>query len=101
MSRVSILIQLVLLASKANGKRPVGRPRTRWSNYVEDLGWNLLELHPSEMVEVMKDREVWRLNLALLPLNPPVKVGNEEGKLKSFNFTGELVERQRVHPWSV
>ena len=26
-----------------------------------------LGLHPSEMMEVMEDREVWRLNLKLLP----------------------------------
>ena len=25
------------LLSKANGRRPVGRPRTRWTNYIEDL----------------------------------------------------------------
>ena len=41
------------LLAKANGKRPVGRPRTRWTNYIEDLGWNRLGLHSSEMMEVM------------------------------------------------
>ena len=55
------------LLAKANGRRPVGRPRTRWTDYVEDLGWNRLGLRPSEMMEVMEDREVWRLNLELLP----------------------------------
>ena len=42
-----------------SGKRPVGRPRTRWLNYIEDLGWNRLGLHPSEMQFVLVDREVW------------------------------------------
>ena len=55
------------LLVKANGRRPVERPRTRWTDYIEDLGWNRLELHPSEMMEVIEDREVWRLNLELLP----------------------------------
>ena len=32
--------------------------------------WNRLGLHSSEMMEVMEDREVWRLNLELLPLQP-------------------------------
>ena len=50
------------LIAKPNGKRPVGRPRIRWTNYIEDLGWNRLGLHPS--------RKVWRLNLELLPLQP-------------------------------
>ena len=32
------------LLAKANGRRLVGRSRTRWTNYIEDLGWNRLEL---------------------------------------------------------
>ena len=28
------------LLAKANGRRPVGRPRTRWTDYIEDLRWN-------------------------------------------------------------
>ena len=55
------------LLVKANGKIPVGRPRISWTNYIEDLGWNRVRLHPSEMMDVMEDREVWRLNLELLP----------------------------------
>ena len=67
-----------VLHAKANGRRPVGRPRTRWTDYIEDLGWNRLGLRPSEMMEVMEDREVWRLNLELLSPNPHGKAGNEE-----------------------
>ena len=26
------------LHAKANGRRPVGRPRTRWTDYTKDLG---------------------------------------------------------------
>ena len=55
------------LLAKANERRPVGRPRTTWTNYIGDPGWNHLKLHPSKMVDVMEDREVWRLNLELLP----------------------------------
>ena len=63
------------LLAKANGRRPVGRLRTRWTDYIEDLGWNRLGLRPSEMMEVMEDREVWRLNLELLPPQPSRKSG--------------------------
>ena len=66
------------MLAKANGRRPVGRPRTRWINYSEDLGWNLLELHSSKMMDVIEDREVWRLNFELLPRTPHGKAGNEE-----------------------
>ena len=61
------------LHAKANGRRPVGRPRTRWTDYIEDLEWNRLGLRPSEMMGVMEDREVWRLNLELLPPQPSRK----------------------------
>ena len=33
------------LFAKANGRRPIGRPRPKWTNYVEDLGLNPLGLH--------------------------------------------------------
>jgi len=48
----------------------VGRPRTLWQDYIEDLGWNRLGLQPNEMLEVVADRNVWQLNLELLPPQP-------------------------------
>ena len=74
------------LHAKANGRRPVGRPRTRWTDYIDDLGWNRLGLRPSEMIEVMEDREVWRLNLELLPPHPHGKAGNEERRRRRFQI---------------
>jgi len=53
------------LRVKLKEKRPVGR--TCWVDYIEDLGWNRLGLQPSEMLAVVVDRDVWRLNLELLP----------------------------------
>ena len=66
------------LLAKANGRRPVGRPRTRWTDYIEDLGWNRLGLYPIEMMEVMEDGEVWRLISSCCPHNPHRKADNEE-----------------------
>jgi len=63
------LLKQALLA-KVKGKRPVGRSRTRWADYIEDLGWNRLRLQSSEMLEVVADRDVWRLNLELLSPQP-------------------------------
>ena len=63
------------LLAKANRRRPVGRPRTRWTDYIKDLGWNRLGLCLREMIEVMEDREVWRLKLELLPPQPSRKSG--------------------------
>ena len=50
------------LLAKANGKKKtVGRPRTTQMNqyYIKDLAWNCLGLHPSEIMGVMENREVW------------------------------------------
>ena len=48
-------------------KRPVRRTRTKWLDYFEDLGWNRFGLHSSKMQSVLVYREVWRINLELLP----------------------------------
>ena len=61
------------LLSKANGRRPGERPRTAWTDYNEDLGWNCLGLHPSEMIDVMEGCEVWRFNFELQPPQPEVE----------------------------
>ena len=42
-----------VLFAKPNGKIPVERPRTKWIKYIEDFGWNRLELRSSEMMEVI------------------------------------------------
>ena len=63
------------LLAKANGRRPLEQPRTRWTNYIEDLGWNRLGRHPRKMMDVIEDREVWWLNLKLLPPQPSRKSG--------------------------
>ena len=55
------------LYAKVSGKWPVGRPQTRWLDYIENLGWNRLGLYPSEMQSVLIYRDVWRLNLELPP----------------------------------
>jgi len=55
------------LLAKVKGKRPVGQPRIRCQDYIEVLGWNRLGLQPSEMLTVVADRDVWRLNRELLP----------------------------------
>ena len=76
--------QAALLAKANIMKRPVGRPRTRWTNYLKGLGWNRLGLYPSEMMDVVEDREVWRLNLELLLPQPHGKAGNDERRKRRW-----------------
>ena len=44
-------------------------------DYIKNLGWNRLRLHPSEMQSVLVDQEMWRLNLELLLPQPSRKSG--------------------------
>ena len=55
-----------VLLAKANRRRPVGRPRTRWTNCIKDLEWNRLGIYPSKMMKVIEEREMRQLNLQLL-----------------------------------
>ncbi|KAK3513103.1 hypothetical protein QTP70_001397 [Hemibagrus guttatus] len=40
------------------GKRPRGRPRTRWRDYVFRLAWERLGVPPEELEEVAREREL-------------------------------------------
>ena len=70
------------LYAEVSGKRPVGRPRTQWFDYIEDLGWNHLGLCPSKMQSVLVDREVRQINLELLP---PLGIVSEEKRRSYIN----------------
>ena len=59
----------VFLACPA-GRRPRGRPRTRWSDYVTRLAWERLGVLLEGLEEVSGEREVWVSLLRLLPPRP-------------------------------
>uniref|UniRef100_A0A8C9VV72 ribonuclease H n=1 Tax=Scleropages formosus TaxID=113540 RepID=A0A8C9VV72_SCLFO len=52
------------------GRRPQGRPRTRWRDYVSQLAWERLGVPPEELEEVCGEKEVWGALLRLLPPRP-------------------------------
>uniref|UniRef100_A0A674PNH7 Reverse transcriptase domain-containing protein n=1 Tax=Takifugu rubripes TaxID=31033 RepID=A0A674PNH7_TAKRU len=53
-----------------SGRRPPGRPRTRWRDYVSRLAWERLGIPPDELEEVAGEREVWASLLRPLPPRP-------------------------------
>ena len=57
------------LYAKVSEKRPVGRPRTRWLDYIEDLDRNRLGL-----------TKIYSLIWSYCPRNPPGKAGEEKKK---------------------
>ena len=63
------------LLAAPNGKRPGRRPKPRWGDYTSELAWSRLGVEPSELSEIVVDREVFPVLLVLLPLQsfPEVK----------------------------
>uniref|UniRef100_A0A671UNG7 Reverse transcriptase domain-containing protein n=2 Tax=Sparus aurata TaxID=8175 RepID=A0A671UNG7_SPAAU len=53
-----------------SGRRPRGRPRTRWCDYVAQLAWERLGVLPEELEAVSGEREVWVSLLRQLPPRP-------------------------------
>uniref|UniRef100_A0A6Q2XTH9 receptor protein-tyrosine kinase n=1 Tax=Esox lucius TaxID=8010 RepID=A0A6Q2XTH9_ESOLU len=60
------------------GRRPRGRPRTRWRDYISTLAWERLGFPQSELANVAWEREVCGPLLELLP--PPGNVTSSLGK---------------------
>ncbi|TWW60792.1 hypothetical protein D4764_05G0008820 [Takifugu flavidus] len=54
-----------------SGRRPPGRPRTLWRDYVSRLVWERLGVPPDELEEVAGEREVWASLLRLPPRPDP------------------------------
>ncbi|XP_061618152.1 uncharacterized protein LOC133471975 [Phyllopteryx taeniolatus] len=52
------------------GRRPRGRPRSRWRDYILRLAWERLGIPTEELDEVAGEREVWASLLKLLPPRP-------------------------------
>ena len=67
-----------LLCSTPIGRRPRGRPRTRWQDYVEDLSWSRLGTPAEHLSFVAEDRDAWRIQLELLPPRHPRKSGSRK-----------------------
>ena len=59
-----------VLAARPTGRRPRGRPRTRWGDYISSLAWERLGIPQEEVANVALEREVWGSLLELLPPRP-------------------------------
>ena len=59
------------LCSTPIGRKPRGRSRTRWRDYVEDLSWSRLGIPAEHLSFVAEDRDAWRLHSSCCPRDPP------------------------------
>ena len=60
-----------LFCSTSIGRRPRGRPRTRWRDYIEDLSWSRFGILAEHLSFVAENRDACRIQLELLPPRPP------------------------------
>uniref|UniRef100_A0A8C6LTA7 Reverse transcriptase domain-containing protein n=1 Tax=Nothobranchius furzeri TaxID=105023 RepID=A0A8C6LTA7_NOTFU len=56
--------------ARPTGRRPKGRPRTCWRDYVSHLARERLGIPLEELAQVAGEREVWASHLRLLPPRP-------------------------------
>ena len=56
--------------ARPTGRRPRGRPRTRWRDHISRLAWERLGIPPEELMEVAGERAVWASLLRSLPPRP-------------------------------
>ncbi|CAM4603447.1 unnamed protein product [Leuciscus chuanchicus] len=72
------------------GRRPRGRPRTRWRDYVSRLAWERLSVPPEELEEVSREREslshAHADGVTDCIQSSMSKFGLEEGKQKLVGF---------------
>ncbi|TWW62329.1 R2 Retrovirus-related Pol polyprotein from type I retrotransposable element [Takifugu flavidus] len=65
-----LLLHIERSVPDMSGRRPHGRPRTRWRDYISRLAWERLGVPPEELMEVARERAVWASFLKLLPPRP-------------------------------
>jgi hypothetical protein len=54
-----------VLDARPTGRRPRGRPKTRWKDYISKLAWERLGILPEGVEEVAQDKEIWRSSVTL------------------------------------
>ena len=59
-----------VLEARPTGRRPRGRPRTRWRDYIDSLASYHLGILQEEVEDVARDREVWSFLVEMLPSRP-------------------------------
>jgi len=56
--------------ARPSGRRPRGRLRTRWRDYISRLAWERLRIPKDELESVAGEKEAWGALLSRLPPRP-------------------------------
>jgi len=63
-------LALEVFQARPTGRRPQGRPRTLWRDYISRLACERLGIPQNELESVAGEREVWVILLGQLPPKP-------------------------------
>jgi hypothetical protein len=82
-----------ILVGKPEGKRPLGRPRFSWADYIEmnlrEIGWG-----GRNWIDLAQDRYQWR---ALVKTAMNLRVPENVGNFLSSCTTGSFSRRSQRH----
>ena len=59
-----------VLEARPTGRRPRGRPRTRWRDYIDSLALERLGILQEEVDDVAWERETWSSLVEMFPPRP-------------------------------
>ena len=86
------------------GKRPKGKPRSRWRDYISHLAWERLGIPQEQLESVAGDRDVWITLLSLPPSQPDpgLAEGNGwiDGLLEMKLWGVVMVDNLELMPYS-
>jgi len=60
-------LPLEVFRARPTGRRPRGRPRTHWRDYISRLAWERLGIPQEELESVAGEKEAWGALLSQLP----------------------------------
>jgi len=67
---IRMRLPLEVFRARPTGRRPRGRPRTRWRDYISRLAWECLGISQEELESVAGEKEAWGALLRRLPPRP-------------------------------
>lgn len=92
----SLLFEVFLACT--TGRRPRGRPRTCWRDYIIHLAWECLGIPQEELEDSAQERDIWSSLLTPLPLRYDPDNRRENGWIDGWNVLSSKYKKNFI--WS-